>query len=227
MARARDIFLLLSGAIAVMACSTLPEWAAPEGYRIDLSAADVVDVISYRTLVRADFKSERPPPQKSRHADGFSAVTCARITTAPGTMLATKSAESSGGRVLYRAGLANLRFIALMNRDCSWWNPRTSGERTAEVLRHEQIHFALQEIEVRRMNASLPEIEAQLEATDVSQEAAHQMVQQQFDRFLQSLMNDFNARDREFDEECSGGRNPEQEQKWWDRVHAELATPSY
>ncbi len=76
------------------------------------------DVISYRTLMRADFKGEHPPPQFARYADRIGAATCAHILTTPETRVRIEPARSPDGKVFYRATPDGLRFYAQMDRSC-------------------------------------------------------------------------------------------------------------
>jgi len=67
--------LLLSGIALQVACSTLPEYAAPKGRLIDPAILDTADVIAYRTLTRADFKGEQPPAEFAAYDDRVGAAT--------------------------------------------------------------------------------------------------------------------------------------------------------
>jgi hypothetical protein len=226
MARARWVFLLASGVIALVACSTLPEYAAPKGRVVDPASLDMSDVISYRTLVRADFKGEQPPPEVAPYVKRIGAATCGHILTTPDTQVTIQPVRSPDGEIIYQATPHHIRFLSQMDRNCSWWNPKDVGVSREYTLEHEQIHFALFELEARRLNASIPEIEAHLQATAASPEAAAQIVQQQLEGQIQRRMKDILARSREFDEDTSMGHNPEQQKRWWNLVQSELAATS-
>jgi hypothetical protein len=58
------------------ACSPLPEYAAPKAGVVDHSALANSDLITYRTLTRADFLAAGPPESAREHAEKLGALTC-------------------------------------------------------------------------------------------------------------------------------------------------------
>jgi hypothetical protein len=207
--------------------STLPEYAAPRGGVVDRSRLDASDVIAYRTLERADFKSQRPPPEFGPEGGRLSAATCAYILTTPDTQVMLQPVPARGGKVVYRARPRQLRFEARMDRNCSWWNPQDRGVPEEYILEHEQIHFALFELEARRLNAEVPQIEKHMHATADSSEEAVRVVEGRLAEQIQSRMQGILARSREFDEDTSMSHAPEQQRRWWERVHAELGAAGH
>ena len=214
------------GVAALIACSTLPEYAAPKGKILDPAVLDTTDVISYRTLTRADFKSEHPPPEFAAYADKVGAATCAHILTTPDSKVFYQPFRASGGATHYRATFQHLRFYAQMDRSCSWWNPKDRAVSAEYILEHEQVHFAIFELESRRLNASARQIEARLHATAADPDAAVQLLHQQLEAHLQARIEDILERSREFDEDTSMGHDPEAQRRWWNLVHSELAAPT-
>lgn len=144
---------------------------------MDPSDVDLSDVIAYRKLVRADFEAVNPPAAIAPHADKMFAATCAYLITTPDTQLAVQPIQSPDGTTVYRATAHHLRFRAQMDRNCSWWSPRDSDVPDAYILEHEQIHFALFELEVRRLNASIEDIESRIDATGASPDVVAQFAQ--------------------------------------------------
>ena len=53
--------------LLVVACSGLPEYAAPKGGVVDPASVDLSDVIAYRTLSPSDFKAAQPPPEQAAY----------------------------------------------------------------------------------------------------------------------------------------------------------------
>jgi hypothetical protein len=203
--------------------SSLPEYAAPKGRVLDPASVDLSDVISYRTLVQADFKGTQPPPEFSSNVETLGAATCAYILTSPDTQVMVQPARARGGEIRYEAWLEGLRFRAQMNRNCSWWNPKNVGVPAEYVLEHEQIHFALFELEARRLNVAAAKLEGEMRASAGSPEAAVHAIEQQLTQRIEGRMKDILARSRQFDEDTSMGHEPERQKRWWDLVHAELA----
>lgn len=234
---ARALCLFAFGVLALSACSTpkgqtrpdskLPEFAAPKGRVVDQENVDLSDVISYRTLERADFKAEHAPPEFGEVADRLGAATCGYLITTPDTQGWIEPWRSHGGKIVYRVTPRHLGFFAQMNRRCSWWNPKDIGLPQAYILEHEQIHFALFELEARRLNASKQEIEARLGVTAArSEAAAREAFQRQLVEQIQARMQDILARSVAFDEDTSMGHNPTQQKRWWELVQSELAATS-
>ena len=221
--RAAALLLAGLGACGALACAGLPDYAAPKGEVVDPRTLGPSDVIPYRTLSRADFRGERPPEGFAPYAAQIGAATCAHILTVPETRVAIRAERSPDGGQVYRAAPEHLRFHAQMDRSCSWWNPGDVRLPPDYVLQHEQIHFALFELEARRLNASLAEIEARLHVTGESPEEAALRAQQQLDQELRRRIDSILARSRRFDEETSMGHRPEAQERWWARVQAELA----
>jgi len=213
----------VTGSADMSGGKSLPEYAAPKGGVIDPSSADMSDVISYRTLSRSDFKGKQPPPHLAQYVDRVGAATCAYLLTTPDTKLMIETTYADGGQTIYRATSYHLQFFATMNRNCSWWNPKDVGVPREYILEHEQIHFALFELEARRLNASVPRIESRLHATAATPEAAAQMMNRQLEAEIQGRLEDILNRSREFDEDTSMGHNPEQQKRWWNLVESELA----
>jgi hypothetical protein len=213
-------FASLALAIAwLVSCSTLPEQAAPKGSIFAPGSVDLSDAISYRALTRADFRSSAPPAQFGPVADSIGAATCGYIVAAPGARFANRLIPASGGAVLYEATPDGIRYSAHMDRSCSWWNPKDLGIPPDYVLEHEQIHFAIFELEARRLNGT---IEQQLRATAATPEEASSLVQEQLEAEVRSCLATVLERSRDFDEDTSMGHKPEAQKRWLARVQAEL-----
>lgn len=214
---------LVLAALAVAACTTLPEFAAPKGWVIDPATLEGADLIAYRTLTRDDFRGAEPPAEFAAYTQWIGAATCAHLLTTPDTMLRVDPVRGADGAIRHRATSQRLRFVARMDRGCSWWNPRDVGLPEDYLLEHEQIHFALFELEARRLNRAVPEIEAGLDATAESPEAAGELVRRQLEARISARMQDILERSRAFDEDTSMGHRPEVQRRWWQRVHEALA----
>ena len=112
-----------------------------------------------------------------------------------------------------------------MDRECSWWN-RESELPGDYVLQHEQIHFAIYELESRRLNRQMRELAAKLDARAATPDAAAHQVQTRLAGEIEGRMDAILKRSREFDEDTSLGYRPERQEVWWQRVSEELrATP--
>jgi hypothetical protein len=198
--------------------SSLPEHARPTGStHSDMSVLANADEIPYRQLTREDFTATEPPP----HLDGFAkrigALTCAHVRTSRDSMAWTEP-RSSG----FESRMTRLRFMARMDRNCSWWNPEPGSYAEAYILQHEQIHFAIIELEARRLQAQVPELKRDLVSSGATrQESEAKLKELVADVFRESLERTLD-RSLEFDEDTSGKHATAVQKQWYEDVMREL-----
>jgi len=210
---------LLGCVLLLSACTTgkLPDYAAPSVTYVDSEDIDMSDVISYRQLTRDDFRGEKPPADFDER---MAAVTC--VYTQPlvdRNGIVIEPVDSEDGEQFYQVTFNNLRYRALMNRNCSWWNPRTNGLEEDYVLEHEQIHFALFEAAAREWG-EMPPLRLRVKAQ--SRSAMRLEVQQQFEARMQQRLAALREQNYRFDEDTSVGLNPVKQKKWLNSVMARL-----
>lgn len=218
----RWIATLLWIAAALVGCSKLPDSAAPTGELIDPSQAALEDGITYRTLTRADFKGTRPPGPFARVADRVGAATCGQVLTTPDMRMLIHWEKGSDGEARYRLSAKRLRFQALMDRQCSWWNDEVAAFAPAYVLEHEQIHFALYELGARRLNEKAAGIMRDMESEASTRAKVEKHAEEVLTEALQDAVEDIVEENREFDEDTSLGYKPARQKAWLERVNAEL-----
>ena len=180
---------------------------------------DAADLVPYRTLSRRDFQGAEPPPALLPYRETLGAVTCGLIL--PGDEVEAKARRTPEGAV--EVSITNLSFVAKMDRSCSWWNDRHDSQTDEYVLEHEQIHFALFELEVRALNAELASSDEQLRATAATAEAAQSATQNRLRALLQAAQGRALERSRHFDEDTSMSLNVEKQREWRERIALELA----
>jgi hypothetical protein len=212
------------GAAALIACggSSLPSYAAPEGGFVTDEEAASGDLIEYRPLTRADFQGPAPTGNAAAHVDKVGALTHALIKHDPGVGFAGKQITSPNGDQRVEGKVENLRFRAWMDRSRSWWNPKPGVAPESYVLQHEQIHFALVEIEARKMNA---EGTALMQKTfkGKTSEAIQKEISEELTEIVQNGMARVLDRSTDFDEDTSARYDPKKQNEWWQRVQRELA----
>jgi hypothetical protein len=208
--------------VVISACSRLPDFAAPK--RIDSDSAEGVesdDLISYRKLERGDFKRVDAPGQVKHGKYELGALTCGSISTSPDTQLELVTTKEPDGKVTYTGTLKILRFRSLMDRKCSWWNP--TNQQHDYTLQHEQIHFALHEIEARRLNEKAAKLvkTTKVEADDKDEvvERLNALIKELLDEHIEIAL----ARNHDFDSDTSLGHDPKRQTEWWKTVQRELA----
>jgi hypothetical protein len=210
--------------LAVLGCSTLPEYAAPKGGVVDAGQLDSSDVISYRQLTRADFRGTGAPTEFAAVADRVGAATCGQVrTTADTVFLLNWRQPSPSSQKQHWVEVKKLRFMALMDRRCSWWNEKLAARAPGYVLQHEQIHFALYELGARKLNASVEAIKREMTSQGTSGEEVQARAQQALNDALTRATEELLERNRDFDEDTSLGYRPDRQRAWLQRVTAELA----
>jgi len=208
------LVILLTG---LAGCAGLPEYAAPKQVTIDQDDSQPRDSIAYRPLKRNDFRGSEPPPEFDER---MAAVTCAHIEPLIDREgIAIEEVKMADGSAGYHIALNNLKFRALLDRNCSWWNPVVNNLDVEYILQHEQIHFALFEIAARDWSQE-PPVELSIQAG--SREEMLEKMRGQFEQHLEDKMDDLLAVNREFDEQTSVGYDPEKQADWWHRVQTRL-----
>jgi hypothetical protein len=120
----------------------LPDFAAPKSGDVENSSEGPADAIRYRKLARADFKRTSPPGKIQHGKYELGALTCGTLLTSPDTQIQLETITEASGKKRYRGRFKILKFRALMDRQCSWWNPK--NREPAYTLLHEQIEQSLE-----------------------------------------------------------------------------------
>lgn len=216
--QARLVPALVAALLFLPSCARLPDYATPKGRVVDAASLDASDLIPFRTLERGDFRGSGPPAEFAAYAERMGAVTCGRIVPDPGTRHRIER-DGQGG---YFATPEGLSFRAMMDRRCSWWNPEQRVFPAEYVLEHEQIHFAIVELEARRLNARVPQLLRDARSHgDTPEQAAH-LAEQKVTRALEQALATMLDQSRRFDEDTSLGHRPERQREWGRRVREEL-----
>jgi hypothetical protein len=219
--RARLAFLAFLFGAAV-ACSKLPDYAAPQASMSQRSEIDLSDVIGYRPLTRDDFKGPKAPLASAEDSKKLGAQLLANILPPAEMEILVRWTEREKGDATYEARLKQApRYTAVMNRKYSWWNPRSTNPEDYQ-LQHEQIHFALAEISARRLNAAGPELLQKIQATGSSAEAVQEDVKQQVNQVLRDETARLTERNHAFDLDTSVAMNPKKQAEWLRIAESEL-----
>jgi len=176
------------------------------------------DGIRYRAVTRADFRAAEPPDALGPDAARMGAYTCGAVLAEEPIAIRI---EPIGGRWVARA--PDLVVYAEMDRSCSWWNEKlVDAQPPAYILQHEQIHFALFELAAREMQARGRALVADGDSAVAARDAFQNALQEMQREVGASLLR----RSTDFDRDTSGVHEPDAQQRWYDRVHAELARSS-
>jgi hypothetical protein len=210
--------------LAMLGCSTLPEYAAPKGGVVDAGKLDSSDVIGYRQLTRADFRGTHAPPEFAQVADRVGAATCGQVRTTSDTTFFLKwRQETPSSDKHHWVEVKKLSFMALMDRRCSWWNEQAASRAPDYVLQHEQIHFALYELGARKLNASVESIKREMAAEGGSREEVESRARRALNGALLKATEELLEQNRDFDEDTSLGYRPNRQRAWLKRVTDELS----
>jgi hypothetical protein len=222
MPRARTLATLFLAVSA--ACSKLPDYAAPRsGGAVDAVTLESKDLIAYRVLSREDFKRREPPGEVRHGAHELMAMTCGFLFTEPNTKVRVEETRFPDGVVRYDASVPALKLLARMDRECSWWNTEPGTTMSEEyVLEHEQIHFAIYELQARYANQAWAESGDKLGVSAETREEVTESIREKLKEFVQEHVEAALDRSREFDEDTSLGYQPERQKEWWRRVNQEL-----
>lgn len=203
-----------------LSCSTSPRSGELPDYarghvEIAPPSEGQADLIPYRTLTRADFRADVPPVVLPEDAPPHGAMTCARIM--PRANLATRGSAEEPDEPVVR--LQGLSFAAMMDRGCSHWNDE-SPLPESYVLEHEQLHFAIVELEARRLNARAEELERSLVERGPD---AEQKIQGGMNEVMEVSARQIAEQGLALDEATSMRYAPEVQQGWLARLNRELA----
>jgi hypothetical protein len=194
--------------------SSLPEFARPHAEPMRPEDYAATDVIRYRQVARADFRASQPPARIATNAAKMGAYTCVHVLPV-GDPRVKVQPQPDGSLV---ARLESVRFRAEMDRSCSWWNDETRLD-PSYVLEHEQIHFALAEIQARRLTAEIRSIEI----VERDPGRANQEIQRVFDRAARESSEALLRENTRFDEETSFRFVPAVQKRWLRAVERQLA----
>ena len=178
------------------------------------------DIIRYRPLTRDDFRAkhmgevhlvvEIPGGRVGAHV-GLTFVCIGR----------PHAEELASGEVV--AEMQGLRYVALLDRENSWWNPEPTPTPALWILRHEQGHFDLAELYTRRLNRGAAEDIASTRAQAPTAAEAVGLFSARWAAHLQGVRKAFQALEDQYDRETAHGTIPKVQTQWFERIQRELA----
>jgi hypothetical protein len=210
------LVLLALGALVDCAPMPLPRMGRPV-------FSETPELIPYRPLTRDDFKARVASGFTRAEEEQIQAMTCTQIIVRPRDVV-TRAIHSASGAKSYLARLDDPLFFAAMNRTCSWWRP--DGVLPDEqVLEHEQIHFAIEELQARRLNARALDIARRIETQGSNLGSVSQRAQGELRSILEEAAKASLERSTVFDLQS---RDRVRQRQWFHKVMAELeATRTY
>jgi len=187
----------------------------------DSTVFDPATLIPYRTLTRADFQADGLPRQL--RGLGLGAVTVVYVYATP-CNITTVSRGVANDR-WYEAIVSPFHYEARVNPSRSWWDPN-QGFGETHYLDHEQTHFAIAEVGVRRANARIEEIRANMRSRARTRDEAVALATGRFTRELHWVQGEIAERNARFDEETANGQREARNTRWVKTVRAEIEATS-
>ncbi len=211
------LFLILQ---LLAGCASLPDYALPRvGKGGDIG--EWSEIIRYRKLEVADFRASSLSDEYRKHAFNLQAYT--RVVIRPrGNSRYTINATNSFNQVVYHGGIELLSFEALLIPEASWWSPKISPEKTAYVLQHEQIHFALMEAAARRMTREVKEDTSLFTCFGTSRQEVIELLENKISEYMKKNLDEAVAKHTVFDTETSLYHDPKAQQRWYEKVMEQL-----
>jgi hypothetical protein len=198
-------------------CARLPEFAQPHLSNQPFDRS--LDYISYRQLTVQDFKAVAPSPLIADHSHMINAHSSISLRPTTEMHYAISPPQLNFG--VYKAYLQDLNFKAVLIPAQSWWNPKIPPNKTAYVLQHEQIHFALMEIAARRLNKKLA-LSVNQSISGPDQKSVEEQLMKVVEEEISAAQKDILAEHTAFDEVASLRYAPQDQQEWYNKSQKEL-----
>lgn len=217
----RNALLLLLLWLTVSCVHQLPEHAKPRFLAAEADVLTSRNGFSYRLLKISDFQAKSLPANYHQHSHSIGALSC--ISIRPSSETKIKIVQSYFQDMLFYGGtISHMKFEAIFDPDCSWWNKKIAKGREEYVLQHEQIHFALAELAARKLtNETSHEVKNYLAIGNT-----HDQVLEEITEKLKSMVRktmEVSLEDHtDFDEDTSIFYDPQVQQKWLEDVHTRL-----
>jgi hypothetical protein len=179
----------------------------------------MTELVAYRPLTRDDFRSPVAAGFSTIEERQIGATTCATIIARPDDVV-----TRSEGTTRYVATLDDPIFFAVFSRKCSWWNPEQTHAES-DVLEHEQIHFAVSELEARRLNGRAEHIAERVRTAGSDPRAVHFRAASELHAVLTAASEAVNGRNELFHSQIYSADAVTRrvtQRRWFQKVTAEL-----
>lgn len=179
------------------------------------------DIMLHGKLARSDFLATR---NMSTERDYAVHIPGAEVGAHVGLLVACVRGElrlEQRPDGLWEAWIDDIRYYALLDRSRSWWNPRAKIH-PEWILRHEQLHFDLAELVVRRHNTT-NEAGRNAAAVGATDHEALEASDRLWMERLDSLWAEFREIEHRYDLETRHGNVASEQTRWFEQTLRELA----
>jgi hypothetical protein len=218
------IFLhgLLSLLLAFIAgCARLPEYARPRLVQTAEPEKALASAFPYRGLTPGDFRAASLSEDQLAHGDRIKAHAAIMMRVTPDSRFKITNGDFFGQRYFF-GRIEHLAFEAVMLPDRSYWSPSITPDMRGYVLQHEQIHFALTEIEARQLTRDTQKWASEVMVIQPTPQAVRTELFRQVKEKINAAMEANLKRQAKFDEDTSLSFNPRWQQWWFETVEKEL-----
>jgi hypothetical protein len=146
----------------------------------------------------------------------FDAASCISIVAS--SELRVDLAERPGASA--SASVSSPRFVAVFDPHCSWWSRESNDPGYA--LRHEQVHFAIEEHAARELTREMAAAGTTVRAIGADREAAITNLGDKLRNTALQAMRKASVEHDSFDSATSADRSPEVQLEWVRRYEALL-----
>ncbi len=221
----RSRFVVVIIALVCSGCAS-NSYLPPVATYHESESLDSTDVVRYRTLTRADFKSTTPPNDGKGVPVHASAALVGSVRLVPEVEWVFTSLKS-GDSTMVEATIHKLGFQAIMKPEESWWKEELDSSSTAYLLAHEQIHFAIFELEARSLNARVDEIAAQVRSVAPTIAEAQRMGEERLNAIRRASDQKLQERQNEYERETANGKLRDRQAQWSTRIQVDLANTAW
>lgn len=219
------ILLLLLALLTLLldGCAHLPDYALPHIGVMNSNQVSLKQGLTYRKLMVSDFRSPTLPDHLVEHSKKFYAHSRIQIRpTKDSKFIVNSSYSYYYNKIIWTGSMKSIAFEAVMLPDYSWWNPEASPQKTAYVLQHEQIHFALMELAARQLTQQAREDIDAIFVIDSTRQGAHEQLLEKIESLIQTKNEEILKEHTAFDQDTSLYPNPKKQRWWFDRVNNQL-----
>ncbi|NNK93601.1 MAG: hypothetical protein HKP41_04535 [Desulfobacterales bacterium] len=217
----QQIVTLMALMVLFAGCAQLPEYARPQFYRSEKDSTASKTGFGYRQLAISDFQATSLADSSEASHKHIYARSCLTIRPAQKTRISIFQTAYQD-QSLFVGKISGAEFEALFIPECSWWNPDVPTQRTAYVLEHEQIHFALAELAARLLNRLADDELGDFVALGNDYQEAQQEIVEKLQGMAYQAMESGLEEHTDFDESTSLFHDPEAQRSWRETMEKRL-----
>jgi hypothetical protein len=175
------------------------------------------DLLPYCKLRRAHFKADELPVAY-RGMEKRILASSTIIVYSPDSIIDAVEVPTNPDSARWEASIEFLTWEARFVTKASWWNPKTKGNTAERVLEHEQVHFAIAEREIQKVNAQAAQTNERIRVTGPTQVAVIAKMMRIVEERKQQVMDRVQAWQAKYDLETKNGTDWKAQWEWTQRL---------